>query len=334
MPFAAPVTKATWPLRSHLTGDPPSQADVSCAASVLQLPQAHVLHQQPDPSPHAAASPETAASISTEAARGDCPPRRDCGPGSPAQPRPAAPSTGSSSRSCAIRSSAARRRSDAAAPEADLAEHFGVSLITVRQALRELEADGLIRKRSAKPAVVADPSASAESDVRLPDLRRHGGLHPQRPARGRQLPQGDGAALATAFFGLSPRSLVYCPARHAVVGRAAQGADHDLFSARQSASGSSRDGFRRRADLPLGAEASRASAWRRRNVTVRAETADAQLARELDYRRRARRCSTVEMLYQSADRAAGRIHRRAPPRRSFSLTYDAPNDAFRKPAKE
>src|SRR5438105_2226206 len=39
--------------------------------------------------------------------------------------------------------------------EADIAGRFGISLITVRQALRELEADGLIRKRSAKPAVVA-----------------------------------------------------------------------------------------------------------------------------------------------------------------------------------
>src|SRR6478735_10663403 len=38
--------------------------------------------------------------------------------------------------------------------EAVIAERFGVSLITVRQALRDLEADGLIKKRSAKPAVV------------------------------------------------------------------------------------------------------------------------------------------------------------------------------------
>src|SRR5688572_9405900 len=43
--------------------------------------------------------------------------------------------------------------------EADIARRFGVSLITVRQALRDLEADGLIRKRAAKPAIVADPSA-------------------------------------------------------------------------------------------------------------------------------------------------------------------------------
>jgi GntR family transcriptional regulator len=39
--------------------------------------------------------------------------------------------------------------------EAQLAQSFGVSLITVRQALRDLEADGLIRKRAAKAAVVA-----------------------------------------------------------------------------------------------------------------------------------------------------------------------------------
>ena len=39
--------------------------------------------------------------------------------------------------------------------EAEIADRFGISLITVRQALRELAADGLIRKRSAKPAVVA-----------------------------------------------------------------------------------------------------------------------------------------------------------------------------------
>ena len=44
--------------------------------------------------------------------------------------------------------------------EAAIAEHFGVSLITVRQALRDLEADGLIKKRSTKPAVVAARSPS------------------------------------------------------------------------------------------------------------------------------------------------------------------------------
>ena len=46
--------------------------------------------------------------------------------------------------------------------EAVLAERFGVSLITVRQALRELEIEGLIKKQTAKPAVVAAPGQVAQ----------------------------------------------------------------------------------------------------------------------------------------------------------------------------
>ena len=46
--------------------------------------------------------------------------------------------------------------------EADLATSFGVSLITVRQALRDLEAQGLIHKRTAKPAIVATRQVKAK----------------------------------------------------------------------------------------------------------------------------------------------------------------------------
>ena len=48
--------------------------------------------------------------------------------------------------------------------EARLAHGFGVSLITIRHALRELEAEGLIEKRAAKPAVVVstEPRGPAE----------------------------------------------------------------------------------------------------------------------------------------------------------------------------
>ena len=66
--------------------------------------------------------------------------------------------------------------------EADLAEGFQVSLITVRQALRDLEAEGFIRKRPAKPAIVADPVERQRPSLRLPDLWRHRCLYPRRSA--------------------------------------------------------------------------------------------------------------------------------------------------------
>ena len=54
--------------------------------------------------------------------------------------------------------------------EAQLAQHFGVSLITVRQALRDLEDDGLIRKRAAKTAIVAARAPPLRSSVKLNSL--------------------------------------------------------------------------------------------------------------------------------------------------------------------
>src|SRR3954471_22829058 len=54
--------------------------------------------------------------------------------------------------------------------EAALAEGFGVSLITVRQALRDLQDEGLILKRSAKPAVVAASEPLARTLNNLGDV--------------------------------------------------------------------------------------------------------------------------------------------------------------------
>ena len=64
--------------------------------------------------------------------------------------------------------------------EADLAERYGISLITVRHALRELEAEGLIKKRPAKPAVVSSPEGRLGFNVDLqePDGDRRVGDRP------------------------------------------------------------------------------------------------------------------------------------------------------------
>lgn len=56
-------------------------------------------------------------------------------------------------------------------PEAELASGFAVSLITVRQALRELEDEGLIAKRSGRAAVVtAGPSRVVRLASTLEDV--------------------------------------------------------------------------------------------------------------------------------------------------------------------
>jgi GntR family transcriptional regulator len=51
--------------------------------------------------------------------------------------------------------------------EAEIEAHLGVSLITVRRALRELEDLGLIQKRSAKPAKVTAKSPTVRAGTKL-----------------------------------------------------------------------------------------------------------------------------------------------------------------------
>lgn len=73
--------------------------------------------------------------------------------------------------------------------EAELAAGFGVSLITIRHALRELEAEGLIRKRPAKAAIVVSATP------RLPAPRPLNSLEDVVAAT-------EGARLAIATYGL------------------------------------------------------------------------------------------------------------------------------------
>src|SRR5690606_2065614 len=54
---------------------------------------------------------------------------------------------------------------------ASIAEYFGVSLITVRHALRDMESEGLIRKRSAKPAVVVSREPESGPSWQMANFR-------------------------------------------------------------------------------------------------------------------------------------------------------------------
>jgi GntR family transcriptional regulator len=93
--------------------------------------------------------------------------------------------------------------------EAVLARGFGVSLITVRHALRELEAEGLIEKRPAKPAVVVS------TEPRGPAARRMNSLDDIAAAtEGASLEISDWgsarSAAAEQLFGLAAGATVPC----------------------------------------------------------------------------------------------------------------------------
>lgn len=93
--------------------------------------------------------------------------------------------------------------------EADLAQGFGVSLITVRAALRELEGEGLIRKRAAKTAVVASAVPRSTGPRELNSLEDIAAattgarleVASYRPAR---------SAEAARSFGLDGRTMLPC----------------------------------------------------------------------------------------------------------------------------
>ena len=214
--------------------------------------------------------------------------------------------------------------------EADLAESFEVSLITVRQALRDLEAEGLIQKRAAKPAIVADPSARLKPTF---DFRTFGDI--AAFTRNARLEvnsyRKERAAIATSFFGLSPRSLVHV-LRGVLVSDDRPEAEITTYFPPFVGRRLSRAAFDdalifRSVEKRLGIKMAAAQ------LTVRSETADSQLARKLDYQDGAP-VLTMEIRFRTADAQPAELTVARHRADRFSLSYDVPNDAFRKPAKE
>jgi len=205
--------------------------------------------------------------------------------------------------------------------EADLASQFGVSLITVRQALRDLEGEGLIKKRTAKPAIVATPAIRNKplefqsfAAIAASSLDRRLVIKSYRKER---------SALACEAFGLKPDTPCFClravllvkdrPITQTTfyfppaVGSRLQRADFDdvvVFRAVQR---------------HLGIKLSRAQ------IRVRAEVADEALARALGYDVGAPILAT-EMLYFSASGEPVELTVSKNRGDQFSITYDAPND--------
>jgi len=205
--------------------------------------------------------------------------------------------------------------------EADLATRFGVSLITVRQALRDLEGEGLIKKRTAKPAIVAVPQPRSEarefqsfSAIAASTLDRRLVIKSYRKER---------SALACEVFALPATTACYC--LRAVLQEKDQPIAQTAFYF-PPAIGSRL----KRADFDdvvvfravqrrLGITLSRAQ------IKVRAEIADEALARMLAYDLGGPILATEMSFFGAAGEPVELTVSRC---RAdyFSITYDAPND--------
>ena len=183
--------------------------------------------------------------------------------------------------------------------EADLAGRYGVSLITVRHALRELETDGFIRKRAAKQAIVATPDAQLRSSVTFKSFAEIAASTKDRRLKIHSYKKERSLAAGKAF-GLPPDETAYClratlfskdvPTNFItfyfppVIGARMKRSDFDDVVVFRSV------------QRHLGIELSRA------RITVRAEIATLGLARSLAYEEGAP-ILVVEMLYFSAQGA-------------------------------
>jgi len=97
--------------------------------------------------------------------------------------------------------------------EAEIGERFGVSLITVRRALRELQDLGMVQKRSAKPAMVMAKSPTVAGGHRFHSYRDI--IEINRGARLVIRSYGkEKGALVEKYFGLAKGEYGYCLRSH------------------------------------------------------------------------------------------------------------------------
>ena len=205
--------------------------------------------------------------------------------------------------------------------EADLATRFGVSLITVRQALRDLEGEGLIKKRTAKPAIVATPQSTAKP------LEFQSFAAIAASSRDRKLViksyRKERSGLACEAFALPPSTHCYC-LRAVLLVKEQPITQTTFYFPPAIGSRLKRGDFDdvvvfRAVQRHLGIKLSRAQ------IKVRAEIADEALGAVLDYEAGGPILAT-EMLYFSSTGDPVELTVSKNRADLFSITYDAPND--------
>ncbi|MBZ9938417.1 GntR family transcriptional regulator [Mesorhizobium sp. BR1-1-16] len=206
--------------------------------------------------------------------------------------------------------------------EADIAERFGISLITVRQALRELENEGYIKKRAAKPAVVIAQTPRSKASFGFSSLAAIAESTKDRRIEIRSY-RKEKSVQASAVFGLPEDESLYCLRAVLFVGD--QPACQCTFyfpvaiGSRLRRSDFDDVVVFRSVQRHLGIKLSGA------RVSVRAELADAPLARSLDCKA-GDPILVTEMVYRSADGEPVELTINKNRADYFSLIFDAPND--------
>ena len=206
--------------------------------------------------------------------------------------------------------------------EAAIAAHFDVSLITVRQALRDLEADGLIRKRSAKPAIVQARDRSVNLSWKFKNFADMAAFTEDTQLLVKSY-RKENSALFQEHFGLGKGESGYCLRGTLVVGAQKKTQVTSYFPPIIGAK-LRRENF---SDVLIFRSVQRHLGLRLdvAHVTVRAEIADEAIAADLSVALGSPILS-VEMLYQSVDQQNIEFTIARHPADLFSITYDAPND--------
>ena len=206
--------------------------------------------------------------------------------------------------------------------EADLAEHFGVSLITVRQALRELEGEGRVRKRAAKPTVVTSPPPKDDTAVDLNSLAAIAASTEGRRIRILDYRKRK-SARAQEVFGLEPGAYTYCLQAVLYVGQ--HPISHNTFYFPPSIGERlKRSDFD---DVVVFRSVERILGIRLKGarMTVRAEVADATLAETLEYEEGSPILG-MELLFLNTNGEPVELTIIRNRSDTFSLQFEVPND--------